>query len=127
MFHVTNPEGFHRAFQTSSEFIQKFEQLLGDRDQIGQLRSSPAYKDYSKKWQLSVYFQLCHNEICSNVEQRISNEPVVNVKNQLGLCLEGAIALYDGISTLWGDKIFIKQLGHRFWKSTLLVTSDLIS
>jgi conserved oligomeric Golgi complex subunit 2 len=56
LFHVATPSTFFEAYQSSCKFLVSFEQLL--HDDIGSFRKHSAYTEYSKKWQLSVYFQL---------------------------------------------------------------------
>jgi hypothetical protein len=58
LFHVSTPASFYAAYVSSCAFVTKFERLLDE--EVDLYRSSTLHKDYSKKWQLSVYFQLMY-------------------------------------------------------------------
>jgi hypothetical protein len=58
LFHVSTPSQFYAAYISSCDFLTKFEGMLEDDIQV--YRSSALHKDYSRKWQLSVYFQLMY-------------------------------------------------------------------
>lgn len=39
-------------------FIQEFETLYSDADEVMRLRSQESFSDFKKTWQLSVYYQI---------------------------------------------------------------------
>lgn len=71
-------------YQTTISFIQRFESLCSTVADIHRLRSSPAYIDFMKKWQLPVYFQLRFKEIATKYEESLSvdlgNGTIINGK-----------------------------------------------
>ncbi|KAI8895229.1 hypothetical protein BC833DRAFT_529715 [Globomyces pollinis-pini] len=127
IFNVVNPTVFHQSFKSSSKFISHFEKLCFTKDVLVKLRSNILYKEYNRRWQLSVYFQLKHNEFIAKFEEILSLDCDVEHPKKLGMYLDQSISLIETIESLWSDDVFLFPLGHRFWKSTLLLINRYIS
>ncbi|KAJ3260837.1 Conserved oligomeric Golgi complex subunit 2 [Boothiomyces macroporosus] len=95
MFQVVDPKSFHQVYKKSTHFI----------DRLSNFVDPEIFKEYQKRWQLSVYFQLCHNDIVSDFEKEETKYT----------------ALISALEKLWCDDVFIFSIGHRFWRTTVLL------
>ena len=118
IFHVSSPQRFHDLFQSSQKVI---EYITENEANSLQLRAGTVYRDFCKRWQLSVYFQLINNEHVSNFEQCLSQDTVFESGEIDGFKLRQTVLLFKILKHIWGPNVFIRQLGHRFTKMTIIV------
>ncbi|KAJ3270112.1 hypothetical protein HDV01_000553 [Terramyces sp. JEL0728] len=102
MFQVVDPKSFHQIYKKSTYFIDKLKPQVDEE----------IFKEYQKRWQLSVYFQLCHNDIVSDFEKEEEKHTGILFFN---------LALLNALERLWSEDVYIFSIGHRFWKTTLLL------
>ena len=119
IFHVSSPQRFHDLFQASQKVLDF---VMSTSDLSIQLKSGNVYRDYCKRWQLSVYFQLINNQHVSNFEQTLAAEVVFEKSENQDLMTKPSKLLVKILQHVWGPTVFIRQLGHRFMKMTIVVT-----
>jgi hypothetical protein len=120
LFHVSSPPKFHSIFNKSLNMIANFEAMC-DVSDIDVFRNSDIYRDYSKRWQLGVYFQLLHNEYASSIEMAMADGQSYTTGDVNNCRLPATNCLLTKLNAMWDKESFIFQIGHRFWKTTLLV------
>ena len=113
--------------------------------------SHPMTSEYSKKWNLPIYYQLRFGQICSRIEEAIhkiqysnegwhrqdnvmtfSNESESGNGNEVegygyGFELAFFRELVDALSWLWREDVFLKPLTHRFLRGTMQILGRIIS
>jgi hypothetical protein len=140
-----NPLGLFSAFfkLLIDEFIQTFEPCFMVSDPLQFVNDYRTVNDFTdfvlqlgcliddslheldKRWQFSVYFQLQFNQITSILEiefgKSLEIEEMENSKRFFFNCSNG---LVEALDSLWEKDLFIKNIGHKYWKGTLLVRQD---
>jgi len=94
----------------------------------------PITQDFSKKWNLPIYYQLRFGESCSRLNNAIekvqregwvsnvftgSDETSENIMNTYGFEVPLFIELYDILLSLWKRDVIIRPLSHRFIRGAL--------
>ncbi|KAI8927986.1 hypothetical protein BC831DRAFT_450556 [Entophlyctis helioformis] len=132
IFNAGIPSIFHGNYQTAMAFVCEFERMCKSRDALRSLRNSQPYSDFMRKWQLSIYFQIRHNEIAVKFETAIAigREPRDPIENGslptfggASLQLKASVALIQALSRCWDDTVYLGSLSHRFWRFTLQLIS----
>ena len=114
-------------FETTQYFIQSLEYLSPSLQSVNKMRAHPSYSAFERRWQLPVYFQLRWKEIVGKVEERLQStslspsatKTVINAD----FTLSQSEAIWNAICECWSTDIFLRDLGHRFWRLTLQVSS----
>ncbi len=107
----------------------------------------PMTSEYSKKWNLPIYYQLRFGQICSRIEEAIhkiqySNEgwhrkdnvttfedaaDANHIRRNHGFELAFFQELVDSMSWFWRDDVYLKPLTHRFLRGTIQILGRIIS
>ena len=126
---------FHDDYTAFNRFVQDFERFEVKRllvlilssiciemGVLGLLRESEVYLESQKKWQLSVYFQLTHNEIVQEFESSFHIQPPASTASVSVIpSISPHKAVIKAIERFWASQVAIKLLVPRLFKSTLLV------
>ena len=96
-------------------------------NQADALKNSSVYKEINKKWQLSVYCQLCHNDITQEFEACFSNLPIGKDSSAGKQLATPHSAVKRAIERFWGLESAIRAISPRIWKSTLIVIHRYVS
>ncbi|KAJ8328849.1 hypothetical protein QVD99_004589 [Batrachochytrium dendrobatidis] len=122
VFNAGIPDVFHRNYQTCIRFVQQFELLSGSTSLLRNLRNQESYIEFMRKWQLSIYYQIRHNEIVARFETGLVNgKQKVDTTDSLGFQLQGTQALSAALLQCWEDNVYLDSLSFRFWRLTLLL------
>ncbi|EGF80950.1 hypothetical protein BATDEDRAFT_88024 [Batrachochytrium dendrobatidis JAM81] len=122
VFNAGIPDVFHRNYQTCIRFVQQFELLSGSTSLLRNLRNQESYIEFMRKWQLSIYYQIRHNEIAARFETGLVNgKQKVDTTDSLGFQLQGTQALSAALLQCWEDNVYLDSLSFRFWRLTLLL------
>ncbi|KAG5327195.1 COG2 protein, partial [Pseudoatta argentina] len=130
IFAPGDPVLFHKRYTATLEFLTKLETECITSEILTALRNHPQYKNFLKKWNLPVYFQIRFQEIAGTVEAVLA-EPISpdSVKANLTSLTQKEFSLYatdvvwDNLLRIWTDDIYLYQLFHRFWKLSLQISS----
>uniref|UniRef100_A0A7S3V8Q4 COG complex component COG2 C-terminal domain-containing protein n=1 Tax=Chaetoceros debilis TaxID=122233 RepID=A0A7S3V8Q4_9STRA len=100
--------------------------------------------EFSKKWNLPIYYQLRFGEVCARLEKAIqqvesdgwhaevysgsgSDEVVHSLTKNYGFELPFFMEVFDTLRWLWGPEVFLKPLTHRFLRGTIQILGRVIS
>ncbi|XP_012532234.1 conserved oligomeric Golgi complex subunit 2 [Monomorium pharaonis] len=130
IFAPGDPVLFHKRYTATLEFLTKLEAECVTPDILAALKNHPQYKNFLKKWNLPVYFQIRFQEIAGSVESALA-EPISPdlVKGSLMSLTQEDFSLYatdvvwNNLLRIWADDIYLYQLFHRFWKLSLQISS----
>ncbi|EZA51235.1 Conserved oligomeric Golgi complex subunit [Ooceraea biroi] len=130
IFAPGDPVLFHKRYTATLEFLTKLETEYGTRKTLAALKNHPQYKDFLKKWNLPVYFQIRFQEIAGLVEtvlvESISPDSIkgsLALLTQTNFSLYATCAVWDNLLRIWDDDIYLYQLFHKFWKLSLQICS----
>lgn len=110
------------------EFLQKLEAECVTAESLIALQKNSQYKNFLKKWNLPVYFQIRFQEIASGIET-VLIEPIspASVKGTLEsltqseFSLRATCIIWENLQRIWNDNVYLYQLFHRFWKLSLQI------
>ncbi|XP_043272378.1 conserved oligomeric Golgi complex subunit 2 [Venturia canescens] len=130
IFAPGNPELFHGRYVETLEFLNKLQQECDCSETLASLKAHPLYKQFLKKWNLPVYFQIRFQEIAGGLEE-VLHQPIspLSMKNQISqlatndYSLHATCVTWDCLLKIWTDGIFLPQLLHQFWKLSLQIIS----
>ncbi|XP_035726673.1 conserved oligomeric Golgi complex subunit 2-like [Vespa mandarinia] len=130
IFAPGNPELFHKRYTETMWFRKKLEEFYNVPAHISILKDHLQYKNFLKKWNLPVYFQIRFQEIAGTVEtafkKSISPELIKGSANILMLeefSLYTTSIVWNCLYRIWSENIYLSQLFQEFWKLTLQVCS----
>ncbi|XP_046830503.1 conserved oligomeric Golgi complex subunit 2-like isoform X2 [Vespa crabro] len=130
IFAPGNPELFHKRYTETMWFRKKLEEFYDVPAHISILKDHLQYKNFLKKWNLPVYFQIRFQEIAGTVEtafkESISPELIKGSANILMLeefSLYTTSIVWNCLYKIWSENIYLSQLFQEFWKLTLQVCS----
>ena len=98
------------------------------------LYSHPTTIEFSKKWNLPIYYQLRFAEFCKRLDKALeqvrkegweadvyTGEPNNDktIRDQLGFELPIFIELYDVLASMWRSNVFLRPLTHRFLRGAV--------
>lgn len=98
--------------------------------------------DYSKKWNLPIYYQLRFGEVCSRLEEAIqgvirdgweadvfTGDEVLKKTLSEKYVFETPffMEVFDILTWMWSDEVLLKPLTHRFLRGTIQLIGRLIS
>ncbi|CAK9815058.1 Conserved oligomeric Golgi complex subunit 2 [Anthophora plagiata] len=128
IFAPGDPIVFHSRYVATLEFLEKLEAECTTPESLVALKENLQYKNFLKKWNLPVYFQIRFQEIVSGIETALT-EPVspTFVKGTLetltknDFSLHATSVIWESLQKIWNDNIYLYQLFHRFWKFSLQI------
>ncbi|XP_076243110.1 conserved oligomeric Golgi complex subunit 2 isoform X2 [Calliopsis andreniformis] len=126
IFAPGDPVLFHSRYIATLEFLEKLEAECVTTDSLTALKENAQYKNFLKKWNLPVYFQIRFQEIAGAVERTLT-EPIspASIRGNLEILIENDFSLYatyvlwNNLQRIWADDVYLYQLFHLFWKFTL--------
>ncbi|ETW80755.1 hypothetical protein HETIRDRAFT_154913 [Heterobasidion irregulare TC 32-1] len=121
VFAAGNPDEFHKNYETTKAFIRSLQLLAPSLHSVEAMIAHPVYTAFERRWQLHVYFQLRWKEIVTKLEEPLSTtkiEPISSKDIQPFMTLQSA-AVWTAMETCWSREVYIPELSHRFWKTTL--------
>ncbi|KAH6599205.1 hypothetical protein BASA50_003234 [Batrachochytrium salamandrivorans] len=124
IFNAGIPDVFHHNYQTFMHFVQQFELFCSDMPSLYNLRNQQSYSEFMRKWQLSIYFQIRHNEVATKLETGLEHgrEQIEgNTFDSFGLQLRGTQAFLAALQQSWDKDVHLGSLSFRFWNLTLLI------
>ncbi|XP_043497645.1 conserved oligomeric Golgi complex subunit 2 [Polistes fuscatus] len=130
IFAPGNPELFHKRYTETMCFRKKLEEFYDVPARGSILKDHLQYKNFLKKWNLPVYFQIRFQEIAGTVEtafkEPISSDLIKGSANILMLeefSLHTTFIVWNNLHRIWSENIYLSQLFQEFWKLTLQVCS----
>lgn len=102
----------------------------------------PMTLDYSKKWNLPIYYQLRFGEICARLEKAIKGVQSdgwdadvytgpealkQTLKDKYAFELPFFMELFDSLTWMWRKDVFLKPLTHRFLRGTVQLLGRVIA
>ncbi|EUC64334.1 COG (oligomeric) complex component, COG2 protein, partial [Rhizoctonia solani AG-3 Rhs1AP] len=118
VFAVGRPDELRQNYTTTQHLISSLE-ALAPRASVPALRAHPLTANFSRRWQLPVYFQLRWKDIVGKCEGILGS----GVGNKQDFTTPQANAIYTAIKSCWSTQVYIPELGHRFWRLTLQLLS----
>lgn len=98
--------------------------------------------DFAKKWNLPIYYQLRFGEACARLDKAIeqvqnegwdaavfkgSPDVAKSLKESFGFEIPFFMEVYDIMSWLWQDNVFLRPLTHRFLRGSIQLLGRVIS
>ncbi|KIY73086.1 COG complex component [Cylindrobasidium torrendii FP15055 ss-10] len=126
VFSVGKPNIFRKHYDITQVFIRSLEWLAPSEHAVAAMRAHPTYTSFERRWQLPVYFQMRWKELVTALEDSLVSlkmDPVARRGSGPHFVTAQASAVYMAISKCWHDEIYIRELGHRFWRLTLQLIS----
>ncbi|XP_043798151.1 conserved oligomeric Golgi complex subunit 2 isoform X2 [Apis laboriosa] len=129
IFAPGDPILFHSRYVATLEFLEKLDTECVTSECLIALKNNSQYKNFLKKWNLPVYFQIRFQEIANGIET-ILIEPIspTSIKGTLeSLALQNEFSLYttyiiwENLQKIWDNNIYLYQLFHKFWKFSLQI------
>ncbi|XP_047994268.1 conserved oligomeric Golgi complex subunit 2 [Leguminivora glycinivorella] len=117
IFAPGNPKIFYRRYNESVQFVRKLEEYCGDPEMVRLLHETAEYKNFQKRWNLPVYFQIRFQEIAGSFEATLQSAPIKQEKD--GLVLKETYSCWVALQQCWSDGVYIEALAHKFWKLSL--------
>lgn len=128
IFAPGDPELFHKRYTETMLFRKKLEELYDTPTSM--LKHHVQYRNFIKKWNLPVYFQIRFQEIAGTVEttlkESISSELIKGSANTLILeefSLHTTFTVWDCLHRIWSDNVYLCPLFLEFWKLSLQICS----
>ncbi|KAF9450434.1 COG complex component [Macrolepiota fuliginosa MF-IS2] len=125
VFSAGRPSDLRKNYDTTQNFLRYLELFAPSAQAVQIMRGHELYREFERRWQLPVYFQLRWKEIVVDVEEAFNElriEPTI-VKDKLTFSLSQTAALWHAITTCWSSEVLIPELSHRFWRLTLQLLS----
>ncbi|XP_015595629.1 conserved oligomeric Golgi complex subunit 2 isoform X2 [Cephus cinctus] len=130
IFAPGHPEQFYRRYMETLEFLSKLEERCSNFETLAVLKNHTQYKQFLKKWNLPVYFQIRFQEVATAVEsvlcEPISPTSIIENANNIHsmeYSLYATHITFDSLLRGWAEGVFLPQLLHRFWKLSLQICS----
>jgi hypothetical protein len=104
--------------------------------------SHPKTAEFSKKWNLPIYYQLRFGECCTRLNQALdkttregwvgdvfsrSPEEADSLKQQIGFELSPFLELYDILLGLWRPDVILRPLTNRFLRGSVQLIGRVVS
>lgn len=98
--------------------------------------------EFSKKWNLPIYYQLRFAEFCKRLDKALervckegweadvfTGEEMDNkkIRDQLGFELPIFIELYDTLASMWRSNVFLRPLTHRFLRGAVQLVGRVLA
>lgn len=128
IFAPGDPVLFHVRYTATLEFLEKLEAECVTHESLAALKENSRYKNFLKKWNLPVYFQIRFQETANGIETVLS-EPISPISGRDSLeslaqndfCLHATHVVWDNLQRIWQNNVYLSQLFHRFWKFSLQI------
>lgn len=115
------PDNFFTNYNVTMQFVERMEQYCRTRAQLEAFRAHPAFKQFIKKWNLPVYFQLRFQEIAVRFEATLTSplqsSAVLDLSQEY--LLKPTRALLTALNECWAPGVYLPALMHRFYKLSL--------
>ncbi len=131
-------DSFNLLKQEEEDLKQLYHKPEMDFDMIhivqSRLYKHPMTTDFTKKWNLPIYYQLRFGEACTRLEKAIESvqaegwqsnvftgtDAVANsLRETFGFEIPFFLEVYDTMSWLWQEDVFLKPLTHRFLRGAI--------
>lgn len=106
---------FHQNYLVTRHFLSRLTLLSPT------LPTTPLYKSFLSKFQLPVYFQMRFREIVSNTE-KVLEGPTSSIGGEKFIGVEAEVC-FTSLKGVWGEGVWLEELGGRFWKVSLQLIS----
>lgn len=113
-----------RLFQRYSEtlkFLINLEKKCVKPEIVSSLKEHAQYKQFLKKWNLPVYFQIRFQEIAGSAESVLYEDPSLSsmIKDRQTVdskdfSLYATKMIWDCLLRTWSNEVFLVQLLHRY-------------
>lgn len=125
IFAPGNPNFFYQKYQSTMEFLAKFETLTSQPEAF---RNHKQYQTFLARWNLPVYFQIRFQEIGGAVESELSKGfNASSIKEGAVVKLVPVATALENIQRCWADGVYLDPLLARFLKLTLQIYGRLAS
>jgi hypothetical protein len=106
------------------------------QDAQDRLCAHPMTREFGKKWNLPIYYQLRFGEVCTRVDAALdrvqtegwhadvftgSIEDAIRIKERFGFELPIFMELQHVLEWLWSPRVFLKPLTHRFLRGAIQI------
>lgn len=119
IFAPGNPNFFYQKYQSTVEFLAKFESHVQHPEEF---RRSKQYVSFLKRWNLPVYFQIRFQEIGGAVETELSKPfTAALIQSSGAIRLIPVVKALDNVTRCWADGIYLDPLLAKFLKLTLQI------
>lgn len=122
IFAPGNPNFFYQKYQSTVEFLTKFETHTMQPEEF---RRHKQYQSFLKRWNLPVYFQIRFQEIGGAVETELSKEFSSALVRPTGgdkvIRLTPVAKALENVTKCWADGVYLDPLLARFLKLTLQI------
>ncbi|PRP86900.1 component of oligomeric golgi complex 2-like [Planoprotostelium fungivorum] len=120
MFRPAFPDPFHKNYLISMSFIGQLDEFCSTADELALLRSTDAYGDFFKKWNLSVYYQLRMQDIVSRFESSLlETSQDVQPPSKEEFSMNATRVLWNCLCRPWSKEVYLKPLGYKFFRLVL--------
>lgn len=126
------PDVFHKSVRAGARLYSAVEAATGNDSQRARLRESKSSREFWKRWNLPVYFQLRFSDITSSFDEclRAGPKPVSSSpENAQGATagllrsdvykVRATVALVAALRRCWAEDVFLPALTHRFVRLSL--------
>ncbi|XP_017890474.1 conserved oligomeric Golgi complex subunit 2 [Ceratina calcarata] len=128
IFAPGDPVLFHARYTATLEFLEKLEAECVTLESLTALKENSRYKNFLKKWNLPVYFQIRFQEIANGIETVLS-EPISSTSvrgtpeslTRNDFSLHATLVVWENLQRIWDNSVYLCQLFHRFWKFSLQI------
>lgn len=125
IFALGNPDVFYKRYTETLKFLDQFEERCPDLQAIKNFRELPSYQNFMRSWNLSVYFQLRFQLIAGNLESVLLSQMLdeKQTTDDSEWKLQVTEVVWTALNSCWQEKVFLRQLSHRFWKLNMQILS----
>ncbi|KAL7522455.1 hypothetical protein ACHAWX_007243 [Stephanocyclus meneghinianus] len=105
------------------------------------LYSHPTTIEFSKKWNLPIYYQLRFAEFCARLDKALAlvcsegweadvftgdEKDNKAIRDQVGFELAIFVEVYDILTSMWKSNVFLRPLTHRFLRGAVQLVGRLL-
>lgn len=123
------PDLFHRNYTASALFLDLLERASRSRRELLALRATPAYADFTRRWQVHVYFKLRFQEIVRRVEGALAAPPAARPAElrASGWALAETEEVAEALRRCWAPGVFLPVLSADFLRLSLQLVARFAS
>ncbi|KAL1492638.1 hypothetical protein ABEB36_010868 [Hypothenemus hampei] len=124
--HITapgNPDLFQKRF-TNTYNLLKYISAKANNEEL--LKEDESFKNYLKRFNLPVYFEIKFQQIAGNFETETINLTLNNIdalENEHSLKLKSSVILWNSIKTTFDKDVYIDQLADQFIRLAMMLLS----
>ena len=121
IFSPAFPDLFHKNYTISLKFLDNLEKSCRSYNDLQNIRNLQLYKDFLKKWNLSIYFPLRFQEIGNKLETSFVVTPQApnTITSNEEFVIYSSKVLWETLYLCWENGIYLASLAHRFLKLSL--------